>query len=135
MHIYAWFFRYSFIFLSSVACAISQYMIKAANASLINLIIWLNIFLNLFIQYFLYVFFSGIDIFTTTKMWPVYAKMGRVVGMSKVHTGRSIFQRKEIWRLKENNYPSSYKAKNLRTVYCAKKGKQTNETQMLVHLY
>lgn len=92
-------------------------------------------FLNLFIQYFLYVFFSGIDIFTTTKMWPVYAKMGRVVGMSKVHTGRSIFQRKEIWRLKENNYPSSYKAKNLRTVYCAKKGKQTNETQMLVRLY
>lgn len=136
MHIYAWSFRYSFIFLSSIACAISQYMIKAANASLINLIIWLNIFfLNLFIQYFLYVFFSGIDIFTTTKMWPVYAKMGRVVGMSKVHTGRSIFQRKEIWRLKENNYPSSYKAKNLRTVYCAKKGKQTNETQMLVHLY
>lgn len=93
-----------------------------------------------FFKIFLYstfftVFFSGIDIFTTTKMWPVYAKMGRVVGMSKVHTGRSIFQSKEIWRLKENNYPSSYKAKNLRTVYCAKKGKQTNETQMLVHLY
>lgn len=135
MHIYAWFFRYSFIFLSSIACAISQYMIKAANASLINLIIWLNIFFKSFYTVLSLRFFSGIDIFTTTKMWPVYAKMGRVVGMSKVHTGRSIFQRKEIWRLKENNYPSSYKAKNLRTVYCAKKGKQTNETQMLVHLY
>lgn len=135
MHIYAWFFRYSFIFLSSSACAILQYMIKAANASLINLIIWLNIFFKSFYTVLSLRFFSGIDIFTTTKMWPVYAKMGRVVGMSKVHTGRSIFQRKEIWRLKENNYPSSYKAKNLRTVYCAKKGKQTNETQMLVHLY
>lgn len=131
MHI----FRYSFVFLSSIACAISQYMIKAANASLINLIIWLNIFFKSFYTVLSLRFFSGIDIFTTTKMWPVYAKMGRVVGMSKVHTGRSIFQSKEIWRLKENNYPSSYKAKNLRTVYCAKKGKQTNETQMLVHLY
>lgn len=77
-------------------------------------------------EYFFKIFFSGIDIFTTTKMWPVYAKMGRVVGMSKVHTGRSIFQSKEIWRLKENNYPSSYKAKNLKTVYCAKKRK-TNQ--------
>lgn len=47
-YIYAWFFRYSFVFLSSSACAILQYMIKAANASLINLIIWLNIFLKSF---------------------------------------------------------------------------------------
>lgn len=135
MHIYAWFFRYSFIFLSSIACAISQYMKKAANASLINLIIWLNIFLKSFYTVLSLGFFSGIDIFTTTKTWPVCAKMGRLVGMSKIYTGRSIFQSKELWRLKENNNPSSYKAKNLKTVYCAKKGKQTNETQMLVHLY
>lgn len=129
-------FRYSFVFLSSSACAILQYMIKAANASLINLIIWLNIFFLIFLySTFFRGFFWYRYVLTTTKMWPVYAKMGRVVGMSKVHTGRSIFQSKEIWRLKENNYPSSYKAKNLRTVYCAKKGKQTNETQMLVHLY
>lgn len=134
-YIYAWFFRYSFIFLSSIACAISQDMIKAANASLINLIIWLNIFLKSFYTVLSLGFFSGIDIFTTTKMWPVCAKMGRLVGMSKIYTGRSIFQSKELWRLKENNNPSSYKAKNLKTVYRAKKGKQTNETQMLVHLY
>lgn len=135
MHIYAWFFRYSFIFLSSIACAISQYMIKAANASLINLIIWLNIFLKSFYTVLSLRFFFWYRYIYNHKNVAGYAKMGRVVGMSKVHTGRSIFQRKEIWRLKENNYPSSYKAKNLRTVYCAKKGKQTNETQMLVHLY
>lgn len=60
-------------------------------------------FLKIFLYSTFFTFFfsgidllSGIDIFTTTKMWPVYAKMGRVVGMSKVHTGRSIFQSKEI---------------------------------------
>lgn len=130
MHIYAWFFRYSFVFLSSIACAISFYD-KSCKCILTcnkphNLAEYF--FKSFYTVLSLRFFFSGIDIFTTTKMWPVYAKMGRVVGMSKVHTGRSIFQRKEIWRLKENNYPSSYKAKNLRTVYCAKKGKQTNET-------
>lgn len=57
MHIYAWFFRYSFIVLSSIACAISQYMIKAANASLINLIIWLNIFLKIFLYSTFFGFF------------------------------------------------------------------------------
>lgn len=137
MHIYMHGFFVTVSFFSHRLHALFHFMIKAANASLhvINLIIWLNIFLKSFYTVLSLGFFSGIDIFTTTKMWPVCAKMGRLVGMSKIYTGRSIFQSKELWRLKENNYPSSYKAKNLKTVYCAKKGKQTNETQMLVHLY
>lgn len=127
MHV---FFRYSFVFLSSIACVISFYD-KSCKCILTcnkphNLAEYLKkIFLY---SIFFMFFFSGIDIFTTTKMWPVCAKMGRLVGMSKIYTGRSIFQSKELWRLKENNNPSSYKAKNLKTVYRAKKGKQTNET-------
>lgn len=96
MRLYAWFFRYSFIFLSSSACAILQYMIKTANASLINLIIWLNIFLKIFLYSTFYRVFSGIDILTTTKMWLVYAKMGRVVGMSKIYTGRSKVKKYDV---------------------------------------
>lgn len=58
-----------------------------------------NKFYNLveyFFKIFLYsiffmVFFFGIDIFIIIKMWLVYVKMGRVVGMSKVYMGRFIF--------------------------------------------
>lgn len=78
--------------------ALFHFMIKAANASLhvINLIIWLNIFLKSFYTVLSLGFFSGIDIFTTTKMWPVYAKMGRVVGMSKIYTGRSKVKKYDV---------------------------------------
>lgn len=51
---------------------------------------------NLFIQVLSLGFFSGIDILTTTKMWLVYAKMGRVVGMSKIYTGRSKVKKYDV---------------------------------------
>lgn len=63
-------------------------MIKVVNVFLINFIIWLNIFLKIFLLVFLLGFFFGIDILIIIKMWLVYVKMGRVVGMSKVYMGR-----------------------------------------------
>lgn len=97
IYIYAWFFRYSFVFLSSIACVISFYD-KSCKCILTcnkphNLAEYLK---KIFLYSIFFMFFSGIDVCTTTKMWLVYAKMGRVVGMSKVHTGRSIFQSKEL---------------------------------------
>lgn len=92
MYIYVWFFCYSFIFFLLIVCVILFYD-KSCKCIFIcnkfyNLVEYLK---KIFLYSIFFMFFFGIDICIIIKMWLVYVKMGRLVGMSKIYMGRFIF--------------------------------------------